>query len=417
MTIVLALALLFGNLAQLRAQQDLAREARAAYDKADYATFLAKTLAASKLSPGDVWVLYNVACGQAITGKRAEAVKTLDTLVQRRVRFDVEAENDFASLRDSADFRKVSDRMKKLGDLRIAESAVAFRIPEKGLVPEGIAYDSKIRSFFVSSIRKRKIVRVAPDGTASDFVPSARDGLRGVLGMRVDPARRRLWACTRAMKHMEGFREGQKPESALVEFDVDSGRLVRERPLPVDPEPSACDDVALGPDGSVFVNDGEHARLYVLRPGATDLEVFVDNAELGQPQGFAVSDDGKTVYISNYWWVMAVDAASRKLSAVTGPVDFPLNGIDGLAFSRGSLYAVQNGIKPHRVVRLTLSADGSRITAGRILEMNNPLFDEPTLGIVANGAFHYVANSQGGRFLKGDVPASEQREVVVLKVP
>jgi len=49
--------------------------------------------------------------------------------------------------------------------------------------------------------------------------------------------------------------------------------------------------------------------------------------------------------------------------------------------------------------------------------MNNPLFDEPTLGIVADGAFYYVADSQGGRFLKGGVPESEQREVVVLKVP
>jgi len=49
--------------------------------------------------------------------------------------------------------------------------------------------------------------------------------------------------------------------------------------------------------------------------------------------------------------------------------------------------------------------------------MNNPLFDELTLGIVADGAFYYVADSQGGRFLKGGVPESEQREVVVLKVP
>jgi hypothetical protein len=39
-----------------------------------------------------------------------------------------------------------------------------------------------------------------------------------------------------------------------------------------------------------------------------------------------------------------------------------------------------------------------------LARMNNPLFDEPTLGIVANGAYYYVANSQGGRFLKGDVP-------------
>jgi hypothetical protein len=130
-----------------------------------------------------------------------------------------------------------------------------------------------------------------------------------------------------------------------------------------------------------------------------------------------VSDDGKTVYVSNYRRVMAVDVASRKVSAPPAPADFPLNGIDGLAFSGGLLYAVQNGIEPHRVVRLTLSPDGSRITAGRILEMNNPLFDEPTLGIVANGAFSYVADSQGGRFLKGGVPESEQREVVVLKVP
>src|SRR4029079_6664238 len=145
---------------------------------------------------------------------------------ERRVRFDLDAENDFASLRGSAGYRKVADRMKKLGDLKISGSTVAFRIPDKGLVPEGIAFDSKSGSFFVSSIRKRKIVRVAADGKASDFVASGRDGLRGVLGMRVDAARRRLWACTQAMKHMEGFREGQKPESALMEFDADSGKLV-----------------------------------------------------------------------------------------------------------------------------------------------------------------------------------------------
>jgi sugar lactone lactonase YvrE len=403
-------------LAQQPSVADLSREARAAYDKKDYATFLAKTEQAAKLAPADVWVLYNVACGQAMAGRPDDALKTLDTLAARRVRFDLDAESDFASIRGSAGYRQVAERMKKLGDEKISGSAVAFRIPEKGLVPEGIAYDSKTGSFFVSSIRKKKIVRVAKDGKTSDFVASGRDGLRGVLGMRVDAGKRRLWACTRAMEHMEGFVKGQKPESALVEFDLDSGRLVRERPLPVEPEPSACDDVALGPDGSVYVNDAEHTRLYVLKPGASELEVFVDNAELGRPQGFAVSDDGKRVYVSNYRRVMAVDAASRKVTAVSTPADFPPNGIDGLAFSAGALYAVQNGIEPHRVVRLTLSADGSRITAGRILEMGNPLFDEPTLGIVANGAFHYVADSQGGRFLKGAVPESEQREVVVLRV-
>jgi len=408
--------------AQQPTPQDLAREARAAYDKGDYETFFEKTLAAAKLAPGDVWLLYNLACGQALAGKRDEAVRTLDTLADRGVRFDLEAEGDFASLRNRADFRKAAERMRSLGDLQIGKSTVAFRIPEKGLVPEGLAFDSKTGSFFVGSIRKKKVVRVARDGRVSDFVASGRDGLRGVLGMRVDAARRRLLACTRAMPHMEGYVKEKSPDSALVEFDADSGVRKREYPLPPQPGPNAtapaCDDVALGPDGSVFVNDAEHMRIFVLRPGAKDLEVFVDDPALGRPQGFAVSDDAKTVYVSNYRRVMAVDVTSKRVRAVDAPAEVVLNGIDGLAYDRGTLLAVQNGIEPNRVARLRLSPDGTRITAGEILEMNNPFFDEPTLGIVANGAFYNVADSQGGRYLKNaEVPESEQREVVVLKVP
>jgi len=402
---------------------DLTREARAAYDKGDYAAFLEKTSRAAALAPGDVWVLYNLACGQALTGRRAEALRSLDALAGRRVRFDLDAEKNFASIRGSAGFRKAAERMAKLTAMRFSESSVAFRVPEKGLVPEGIAFDSKTGSFFVGSIRKRKIVRVLADGGPSEFVASGQDGLRGALGMRVDAARRRLWVCTRAMPHMEGYAKEHAPDSSLFAFDADSGKLVREYPLPPNPEasqePSACDDLTLGPDGSVFVNDTDHTRVYVLPPDATNLEVLVDTPELGRTQGLAVSDDGRTLYVSNYRRVMAVNLASRRVRAVPAPADFPLNGIDGLAYYRGSLLAVQNGIEPHRVVRLTLSRDESRITAGRILEMNNPLFDEPTLGIVANDAFHYVADSQGGRFLKNpnSVPESEQREVVVLKIP
>jgi hypothetical protein len=417
MTILLAAVLMLGMQSPAATQQSLAADARAAYDKADYKTFLEKTAAAAKLAPGDIWVVYNLARGQAITGKRAEAVKTLDTIASRRVRFDLAAEKDFVSLRDRVDFRQVAQRMEKLGGEKVSSSTVAFRIPEKGIVPEGVAFDSKTGAFFVGSIRKRKIVRVGPDGKASDFVPSGHDGLYAVLGMRVDAARRQLWACSRPTEHMEGYGDDEIKGSALVEFDADSGALVRRRPLPDDPKPSACDDVALGPDGSVYINDTDDTRLYVLKPGAEKLELFIDSSELGRPQGFAVSDDGKTMYVSNYRRVMAIDTVSKAVRTVPAPAEFPLNGIDGLFYVPGALYAIQNGIEPHRVVRFALSSDGSRITGGRILEMNNPLFDEPTLGIVAKDAFYYVADSQGGKFLEGDVPAADQREVVVLKTP
>jgi hypothetical protein len=73
----------------------------------------------------------------------------------------------------------------------------AFRITELGLAPEGIAYDAATRAFFLGSTTQHKIVRVA-DGRSADFVPASTMGAP-VLGLRVDAARRRLWAAS------EGF--------------------------------------------------------------------------------------------------------------------------------------------------------------------------------------------------------------------
>jgi hypothetical protein len=81
-------------------------------------------------------------------------------------------------------------------------------------------------------------------------------------------------------------------------------------------------------------------------------------------------------------------------------------GIDGLVLHGSDLIAVQNGFRPHRVVRLRLDIARERITAVEILERNHPEFDEPTLGVVVDGAFYYVANSQTGRATPGGRPAT-----------
>jgi len=50
---------------------------------------------------------------------------------------------------------------------------VAFRISEKDLIPEGIAYDATSRSFFVSSIHKNKIIRIDERNKVTDFIKHA----------------------------------------------------------------------------------------------------------------------------------------------------------------------------------------------------------------------------------------------------
>ncbi len=75
--------------------------------------------------------------------------------------------------------------------------SVAFRLEEKDLVPEGIAYDARTRQFFLSSINKGKVVAVSATGEATDFAGPRRDGLMETLGMKVDEKARRLWVLSK----------------------------------------------------------------------------------------------------------------------------------------------------------------------------------------------------------------------------
>lgn len=93
-------------------------------------------------------------------------------------------------------------------------------------------------------------------------------------------------------------------------------------------------------------------------------------------------------------------------------------GIDGLYFYRGGLVAVQNGVNPQRVVRLFLSKDLSRVERFETIAANDPAFDEPTLGVLVQNHFYFIANSQWGALDEqgGIAPAEKLKEPVILKL-
>ena len=80
------------------------------------------------------------------------------------------------------------------------------------------------------------------------------------------------------------------------------------------------------------------------------------------------------------------------------------------------MIAIQNGIRPHRVVAFTLSADGGAITASRILASSLPEFDEPTLGLVHEGDFYFVSNSHWNRFDRENRLTAGLAGQIVLKI-
>jgi hypothetical protein len=397
----------------------LVKEAREAGDRGDKAAFLSLYEDLARRRPGEVFTLYNLACGQALNGQSAAALRTLEDIVARRVASNLDADADFESLRQTEGYKRVVTRMNALRQELVSSGAArAWTIPEKGMIAEGVAHDPVTRSFFVSSIRRRKIVRIDPRGRITDFVPAGRDGLKSALGMRVDPKRRALWVVSAAGASMEGYKKGEPRAAAVFEYDVDSGRLRKQHVPPSEGDPPGFDDLTLAPDGTVFVNDAFHSRVWKIPPGGA-LQVFLASEAFGGTQGMAVSADGRTLYVSDYRGLFAVDLESRRVTPIPVPPDLSLSGIDGLALFERSLIAIQNGIVPHRVIRLDLAPDGVTISKAGILEMSHPDFDEPTLGVVVEGVLYFSADSQGRKFLdeKPPIAADDMREAVILKLP
>lgn len=394
-----------------KSPQQLYDEAVAAYRSKDFAVYLAGMEALVKVRGYQPATVFNYAGALALNNRPIAAIEQLKRLARQSVVMDL-GDGDFNSIRRRADFRAVAQVMSALRVQKIESSRVAFRVPLKGSIPEAIAYDAKTKAFFVSSVRKRKIVRIDAKGAARDFVTKE---IWAANGLAADAKRRILWVSSGAYARVEGFTEKDGDENTLFAFDLDSGALRGRYDAPKT-EPHAFDGVSVDADGNVYVSDGRGA-IYRLARGAKALDLFVKPGTIRSPQGSAIASDG-TLYVSDYSGVLfAVDRRSGAATPLAVPEDLATYGIDGLAVAGRALYVIDNGLTPNRVARLQLDPTGRKVTAWRILDMNRAEMDEPTNGVVANGAFYWIAASQGNLFDGKTAPKeSEFQEAVVMKV-
>ena len=325
---------------------------------------------------------------------------------------------DLESLRDAPEFQAVVRKMAAL-DEPLGSSTVAFTLPDKTLITEGVAHDPKSGDFFVSSIRHRKIVRVSKDGTVSDFIEPGRDGFYSVVALDVDPAMGALWASSHASRQMEGFRDADEGRSFVAELDLRTSKLRRKIDPPQLSPAAHLSDLAVGPKGDLAVADPYTGRLYLLPAPAEMLRVLVDVGPLGSPRGIAWSPDGKWLFVADYsQGIVRVDVHDGAVLVLEVPQDAVVTGIDGLVWADGSLIGIQNGVRPHRVARHRLDPFLERVEEVTVLERGNPNFDEPTLGVRVGSSLYYVANSQY-RFVgdDGTLALDRLQPPVILRLP
>jgi sugar lactone lactonase YvrE len=294
------------------------------------------------------------------------------------------------------------------------ESAVAFFLPEKDLLPESVAYDAKDGSFYVGSVRKGKIVRMDKNQAVSDFIKPRQDGLWGVIGIKVHATRRVLWVCSFDAKSLENHQEKDRKASGIFAFNLDTGKLIRKWVLDVAGEQHGFNDLVVTRGNDVYATHMfKDAAIYRITQKDQKLEVFATPPGLREPNGIAITSDEQTLYVAGADGIIAIDIATKNSRPVQAPPIEQTGGIDGLYYYESSLI----GIRENSVNRYRLDGSGSTITITEVLEQNHPLMKIPTTGLLLGDEFYYVANAQFNAVKSdGSLDTASLTEPAILKL-
>jgi hypothetical protein len=408
---------IYAQVEKAKTVNDYQKQALTDYRAKNYAASLENFKKASVLVPNYPRFIYNIAALQTLLGNHTEAVKALNQLADMGLVFAVEKQQEFEPLKNLDEFKVVLKKFES-NQTSIVKSEPAFTVDEKGMVTESVAYDPTTQTFYVSSVHKRKIVSLDKNGALKNFA-GEQDGLWSVLGMKVDAKRRHLWVTSSAFPQMVNFKKEQEGFAGVFKYDLNTGKLIKKYVLSNTPAHHAFGDLLVNAGGDVFITDSITPAVYIIGSQKDELELFLENENFASPQGLAFSDDEKHLFMADYVrGIFDIDVKTKKVTYLAPPTNATLHGIDGLYFYKGSLIGIQNGVNPHRIIRVSLSPDLKQFNKFIVLEVNNPVFDEPTLGVIVKDTFYFIANSQWEKVdNKGQLaPADKLQNPLILKM-
>lgn len=279
------------------------------------------------------------------------------------------------------------------------EGKVAFTLPADDSLIESIAYDVKRKQFLVGSMRDGAVYRVSKDGkTLEAFIAAtAENQLRSVLAMQADNVHGQLWVTATGLPHFKTIDKNDYGKSALYQFDLATGKLLKRYDMAITDGPHRFDYVHVSKQGRVYVADSTQKRIYQLE--GAGLKLIMQNPKLSHVRGITSSDDGRILYFADTeLGIFGIDLEQGKPLVIAGPETLTLFGIDGMDYWQGHLIVIQNAFPPNRVMRLKLDASGTRITSSMPLDAAQTEFTAPTHGVLVNDAFYFIANSQLGQY-------------------
>lgn len=381
-----------------------------AYQQADYAAMRVAAREALAARPGYPGALFNLALAQVLDDDPAASLQTLRDLSSVGVDFAVADIDEFAALKSLLEWGEYAAAVRRLYE-PIGFAEVVATLDARNFIPEGIAVDSDGR-FYLGSIRSGKLIRI---GEAPETLSTPKSGHWSVFGMRFDDAGG-LWFASAAVPQFVDAADvvGQ---SGLFRYDLDRRQISDKALLPTSDEAQLLGDLVLASSGVIYTTDSLTGVLYQYSPKSGAFDAVVEPGIFGSPQGLVFDDTAQYLYVADYigglYRVTLESGTTVKVNIEANVTDY---GIDGLYRYGDELIAIQNGIRPHRIVALTLSDDGLSIIAARTIASNLEEFDEPTLGFVSGDDFFFVANSHWNRFKQDNTLPSGLSGPIILRV-
>lgn len=359
--------------------------ANEAYESKDYPVFLSHLEQANELRPNHRVILYNLAIAYTLNDQHLKAIKTLEYRASFYAVNDFEEDQDFIPLKKMPEFQKlISDIEGK--NAPILSSALHFEFKEPGFHPEGIAVHPITENFLLSDVRCGLIYTFDKNNlNKKPFLDLKEFGFWGAMGMAFDKSDSDiLWVTTSVLPNYCEYSDSLEGKSAVLKIDIRNKKLIGSYSAEGN---HVFGDLITTKSGSVYISDSANPVVYKIDGNENELEAFLVPDNLFNLQGLALGDEN-TLYLSDYiTGVYSIDLTSKKIASVLSENQLT-RGTDGLYYSNGQLYLMQNGTRPFQVAKIDLSKSSLKI-----VDRATPELNEPTLGTIHKGVLYFVSNS------------------------
>mgnify|MGYP000751791768 CR=1 FL=1 len=256
----------------------------------------------------------------------------------------------------------------------IADDVKPIEIPGDRAYPESMSAASD-GTIYISSLASGGVARVKPGSLKAEtwIKPGAFD-TRSTFGVLVDEPSKTLWVCSNDVSSFGVPGPSSVPGGHLKGFDLATGEGKLSAAFPG--KATICNDMVVAADGTLYVTNTAAPQILRLKPGAKELEVWVEN-DLLVPKngtgldGIALGSDGN-LYVNTFGGgeFFRIDVKDGVAGAVTKlATSRPLKNPDALRQLTGNTFLMAEG--GGTFDRVTV--DGDKVTVETLKDgLNGP---------------------------------------------